>query len=157
MSISNLWLDVDFGAGFDGEAVGYQFRNTSGTLTGSRVTAGVSDLGNGQYGALVATVPADTAQVRWDTGGGSPIYATEDLGVLTRLVAVEEDYIRDDALTFNASSKLLTARRRVFPDKATADASTAGGAGEGEIATFNVTATHASATQWESLLRVKSV
>ncbi len=66
-----------------------------------------------------------------------------------------EEFVRDDALTFDANNKLLTARRRIFPTAALANASTPGGTGEGEISTFDVTATHTDATKWESLLRVK--
>ncbi len=62
-------------------------------------------------------------------------------------------HVRDDALTWDANDRPLGFRRRIFPDRATAEASTPGGTGEGEIATILVDATHITAARWESLLR----
>lgn len=62
-------------------------------------------------------------------------------------------HVRDDALTYDANNRPLTLRRRVFPDAATAAASTPGGTGEGEIMTFSIDATHIDAARWQSLLR----
>jgi hypothetical protein len=61
--------------------------------------------------------------------------------------------VRDDALTWDANDRPLGFRRRIFPDSATAAASTPGGTGEGEIATIIVDASHVTAARWESLLR----
>jgi hypothetical protein len=61
--------------------------------------------------------------------------------------------VRDDALSWDANDRPLGFRRRIFPDSATAAASTPGGTGEGEIATIIVDASHVNAARWESLLR----
>lgn len=63
--------------------------------------------------------------------------------------------VRDDALTYDGNDRPLTLRRRIFADAATANASTPGGTGEGEIATVTISATHVTASQWQSLLRTK--
>jgi hypothetical protein len=63
--------------------------------------------------------------------------------------------VRDDALTWDSNNRPLTMRRRIFPDAATAAASTAGGTGEGEVITITVDATHVSAVRWGSLLRLR--
>lgn len=60
---------------------------------------------------------------------------------------------RDDALTWDANDRPLTMRRRIFPDAATAAASTPGGTGEGEVITLTVSASHVTASRWQSLLR----
>ena len=61
--------------------------------------------------------------------------------------------VRDDALTYDANNRPLTLRRRIFPDAATANASTPGGVGEGEIITVTISATQIDAAKWETLLR----
>jgi hypothetical protein len=61
--------------------------------------------------------------------------------------------VRDDALTYDANDRPLTLRRRIFPDAATANASTPGGVGEGELMTVTISATQIDAAKWETLLR----
>ena len=61
--------------------------------------------------------------------------------------------VRDDALTYDANDRPLTLRRRIFPDAATASASTPGGIGEGEVITVTIAATQIDAAKWETLLR----
>jgi hypothetical protein len=62
-------------------------------------------------------------------------------------------HVRDDALTYDANNRPLTLRRRIFADKTGAEASTAGGTGEGEIITLTIDASHIDAARWQSLLR----
>ena len=61
--------------------------------------------------------------------------------------------VRDDALTYDANDRPLTLRRRIFPDAATANASTPGGVGEGELITVTMSAIQIDAAKWETLLR----
>ena len=61
--------------------------------------------------------------------------------------------VRDDALTYDANDRPLTLRRRIFPDAATANASTPGGVGEGELITVTMSAVQIDAAKWETLLR----
>ena len=61
--------------------------------------------------------------------------------------------VRDDALTYDANNRPLTLRRRIFPDAATANASTPGGVGEGELITVTMSAVQIDAAKWETLLR----
>jgi hypothetical protein len=71
-----------------------------------------------------------------------------------KLLAHHGENVRDDVLTYDgATGRPLTFRRRIFPDAATANLSTPGGAGEGEIATITGTAIHIDSTKWSSLLR----
>ena len=61
--------------------------------------------------------------------------------------------VRDDALAYDGNSRPVTLRRRIFPNAATANASTIGGTGEGEIITVTISAAHVDATKWSTLLR----
>ncbi len=82
------------------------------------------------------------------------VLIAEDVSALTaRLLAHAGENIRDDSLAFDTNGRLTSARRRIFPDEATALASTPGGTGEGETATITITATHLDGVRWESLLR----
>jgi hypothetical protein len=83
MPITNQYLEANFGTGFTGLAgtVGYQLRDATGGAVGARVTAGIfeTDAGSGVYGVVVASVADNVATIVWDTGGGSPVWASEDL------------------------------------------------------------------------------
>lgn len=61
--------------------------------------------------------------------------------------------VRDDALSYDGNDRPVVLRRRIFPDAATAAASTPGGTGEGEIITISVNAQHTTPERWLSLLR----
>ena len=74
-----MFLTVDFGAGNAGlGTVGYELRNNLGAVAAARTTTGVLDLGNGFYGVEIDLIPAAIA-VKWDTGGGTPVFAHEVL------------------------------------------------------------------------------
>jgi hypothetical protein len=71
----SLFSVVDFGTGKSGlTTVGYRLYDRVAGFSG-RITAGVAEITDGKYGALV-TYPDDLigAEV-WDSGEGSPIYA----------------------------------------------------------------------------------
>lgn len=73
---------VNFGSASGGLAtVGYQLKDSSGASVGSRITSGVYELGTstGIYGANVSVPDGFSGSIQWDTGGGSPKYANEDI------------------------------------------------------------------------------
>jgi len=72
-----MLLSVDFGTATI-TTVGYQLLTAAGVAVGGRVTTGITNLSNGQYCAS-PTLGGTEALVKWDTGGGSPVYALEDL------------------------------------------------------------------------------
>lgn len=81
-----MFLSVDFGPSYAGlGTVGYAQKKSDGTDAVARTTTGVVDFGNGAYGVTV-TLAATTVLVKWDTGGGSPIYAHQDIGVNIKYV-----------------------------------------------------------------------
>ncbi len=60
---------------------GYQLFNSDGSVNGSRITAGVLERGvaSGVYGASVSFPDGFLGEIRWDTGGGSPLFAVEEI------------------------------------------------------------------------------
>ncbi len=76
MALTNKYFQVDFGSGHAALAtVGYTLYQADGSVSVARATAGIVDLGNGQYGITIPNIPDLAASVKWDTGGGSPVYA----------------------------------------------------------------------------------
>lgn len=74
-----MFLTVDFGPANAGlGTVGYELRDNLGAVAVARTTTGVLDMGNGLYGVEVDLIPA-AITVKWDTGGGTPIFAHEAL------------------------------------------------------------------------------
>jgi len=67
--------------------VGYTQVKTDGTTAVARTTTGIVEIGNGAYGVTV-TPDAATAIIKWDSGGGTPMYAFEEIGLtVTEIVA----------------------------------------------------------------------
>lgn len=56
--------------------VGFRLYNADGTPNGGRITSGVLERAPGSYAALITLPDAFTGEIRWDTGGGSPIFAS---------------------------------------------------------------------------------
>ena len=84
MSIS-LVKNVNFGQSKKGLAtVGYTLINTSGGVAQPRTSMGVYEVGmlTGIYAALISFPSGFKGSILWDTGGGSPVYATEDYSPL---------------------------------------------------------------------------
>ena len=80
MPFTQPWFEVDFGSAYAGiGTTGFRLYKVDGTDSVARTTSGVVDLGNGGYGVPAVTVPDDAAGIEWDTGGGSPVYAREDV------------------------------------------------------------------------------
>ncbi len=81
-AITNMFLEVNFGSGYSGLAtVGYRLYQDDDTDSVARTTTGVFEIGTntGNYGVVVPSIPDNAVGIEWDTGGGSPVYATEDL------------------------------------------------------------------------------
>lgn len=58
--------------------LGYTQIKADGTTAVARTTAGIVELGNGAYGVTV-TPDATAAMIKWDSGGGSPMFAFEEM------------------------------------------------------------------------------
>ena len=100
-----MFLTVDFGPGNAGlGTVGYELRDNLGVVVAARTTAGVLDIGDGLYGVGVDLIPAAIA-VKWDTGGGSPIFAGEglepgrDIALVRKVIAGRRAVVSLDDMT----------------------------------------------------------
>ncbi len=73
----SLFHAAVFGVGNAGlGTVGYALFNANGSANGSRITAGITERAPGTYAATITMPTAFLGEIRWDTGGGSPIYAS---------------------------------------------------------------------------------
>ena len=71
---------VNFGTDYTGLAtVGYTLYNNSGSVYQARVTSDIVEFGStGIYGAKVNLPTDNPVMVLWDTGGGTPVYGSEE-------------------------------------------------------------------------------
>ena len=79
--MSKIIRTANFGKGKGGlSTVGYSVYDITGSISGSRITSGVSEVGTstGVYMANVEFTDAFSGLIVWDTGGESPSYAAEE-------------------------------------------------------------------------------
>ena len=170
-------LTVVLKDGAAGEAVSAAVIDAAGAAIAGSPFALV-DRGGGLYSATIASPAEGDYSIRFSTTDPQREVVSEQLrvrppvaeAILTETLAsfiapgtVGEALIiagaqgglavRIDALSYDANDRPLTFRVRIFPDTATANASTPGGTGEGEILTLFETATHIDANRWQSLVR----
>lgn len=95
MSVSS-YREVVFGIG-GLTTVGYQLFEPNGDPVGARITSGITERGTntGIYGASVSLPDTFEGEIRWDTGGGSPIYASEDLHTSPAAVTMNAEIIEN--------------------------------------------------------------
>lgn len=80
MPFTAEYLNASFGSSRTGiGTVGLTLMKNDGTVSVARTTAGVVEEGGGVYGKANIAIPDDAASILWDTGGGTPLYAAEDL------------------------------------------------------------------------------
>jgi hypothetical protein len=99
--------DADFGPGFTGLAtVGVRILDSLGAVVQARTTSGVAEspAGTGDYVKTFSAAPSAPGSYRleWDTGGGSPQYAFEDLivtGASITSVANAQAWLRRNHVT----------------------------------------------------------
>lgn len=73
------WFDVAFGADKAGlTSVHFRLYGSDGADVVARTSAGVTEVGNGAYGALIS-VAVSAVGIEWDTGEAAPVYAHESL------------------------------------------------------------------------------
>jgi hypothetical protein len=113
--------------------VGYRLYNADGTANGARVATGVTERSPGTYGATISFPDSFVGEVRWDTGEGTPAYASSPVNpsdaestntLLTRLPS---------ALTITGGkvdvNSLSPASVQAIWDAATSNLTTAGSIG----------------------------
>ena len=90
---------------------GVAILNADGTVHTARATAGIYEIGGGCYGKEVTFDDDFKGSLRWDTGGGSPVYAVEDYSHPT--VEAIADQVWDEILTGATHNIPTSAGRRV--------------------------------------------
>lgn len=58
--------------------IGVTLLNPDGTTHTARATAGIYEIGGGCYGKEIVFPDDWLGSIKWDTGGGSPVYAVEE-------------------------------------------------------------------------------
>jgi hypothetical protein len=80
MPFTAEYLNASFGSSRTGiGTVGYTLMKDDGTVSVARTQTGVVEEGGGVYGKANISILDDSASILWDTGGGTPLYAAEDL------------------------------------------------------------------------------
>lgn len=94
------------------------------------------------YQADQDTITTELASQVWDAPR-SGVTVAGSMGEAVRLMlgSIGKANYRIDNAVYDANSFMTSCRLRVFPDSATATASTAGGSGEGELYTVTVSGT----------------
>lgn len=120
MPFTAAYLQVSFGSTRTGIAtVGYTLMKDDGTVSVARATAGVVEEGGGVYGVAGVTIPDNAFSVLWDTGGGSPVYAAEDLEPMRLRETVEGLAVAN--LDATVSSRATPAQVKTQADQALVD------------------------------------
>lgn len=76
--------------------VGFTLRNIDGTDNISRSTTGVIDLGNGNYNKAITIANPWVGSVLWDTGEVVPLYASEEISILSNTAVPSVVEIRQE-------------------------------------------------------------
>jgi len=71
--------------------IGVTLLNPDGTEHTPRTTTGIYEIGGGCYGKEITFPDNWKGSIKWDTGGGSPAYATEDYDIEGLIDMIEED------------------------------------------------------------------
>ena len=115
---TNVIKTANFGSGKGSlSTVGYRIYNSSGNLSGSRVTSGVGEVlgGSGIYSASVHISEGFIGHVLWDTGESNPVYASEDIdNTLNTLSAISSSVDATRQLTVGKWQILTSSNQMVF-------------------------------------------
>lgn len=71
--------------------IGVALLKPDGTVHVARSIAGIYEIGGGCYGKNITFDDSWEGSIKWDTGGGSPVYAVEEYGMEGMLQNVETD------------------------------------------------------------------
>lgn len=107
MPFTQPWLEVNFGTAHAGlvGTVGYRLYQANDADSVARTTASIVEIGvnTGCYGVVPPSIPDNAVGIEWDTGGGTPVSATEDLEPYRDRDEIarpgDEMTLEDDAIT----------------------------------------------------------
>ena len=78
--------------------IGVELLNPDGTTKTARATAGVYEIGGGAYGKEITFDDDWSGVIVWDTGGGTPYYATVEYNIEGMVAAVPSTTAIADAV-----------------------------------------------------------
>ena len=133
--------------------IGVTLLNPDGTVHTARATATIYEIGGGCYGKQITFTDDWVGSIKWDTGGGSPVYAVEDYGTvldekINTILGLNQENFYIDNTTYTGVH-MTGARIRIY--------SVAGSVGTASdvIATYTMTATY-SGDEMDDYTVVKS-
>lgn len=88
--------------------VGVTLLTFSGTVHTARATTGIYEIGGGCYGKNISFPDNWAGSIKWDTGGGSPVYACEEYVVDGLIDAIQEDLDNTNQYKADTSNLALT-------------------------------------------------
>jgi hypothetical protein len=115
---TNVVKTANFGSGKGSlSTVGYRIYNSSGNLSGSRITSGVGEIlaGSGIYSGSVHISEGFIGNILWDTGESAPVYASEDIdNTLNTLSVISSSIDTTKQLTAGRWQILTASNQMVF-------------------------------------------
>ena len=96
--------------------IGVTLLNPDGTVHTARATAGIYEIGGGCYGDQITFADDWIGSIKWDTGGGTPVYAVEEYSYYENNPKVDVILTDTDNLQTNQSD-WLTATSVTVSDK----------------------------------------
>ena len=70
--------------------IGVTLLNPDGTVHTARATATIYEIGGGCYGDQITFTDDWIGSIKWDTGGGTPVYAVEDYNYYENNPTIDE-------------------------------------------------------------------
>lgn len=93
--------------------IGVTLLNPDGTVHTARATTGIYEISGGCYGKEITFDDNWKGSIKWDTGGGSPVYAVEEYNIEGLTVNAIADQVWDEILTGATHGIATSAGRRL--------------------------------------------
>jgi len=96
--------------------IGVTLLNPDGTVHTARTTAGIFEIGGGCYGVEIAFPDNWAGALKWDTGGGTPVYACEEYttdGLADAILEDTDDLQTNQGNWATATSVALSAQGKL--------------------------------------------
>lgn len=139
--------------------IGVTILNSDGSTKTARATAGIYEIGGGCYGKNLTFDDDWYGIIKWDTGGGSPVYAVEeyiatdvsDIATdIKRVLGLLHENIYIDNASYDSHNNLIGGRVRIYSDAASV------GSSSDVIATYTITVDAPSEGKFTSFKMIKA-
>lgn len=139
--------------------IGVTLLNSDGTTKTARATADIYEIGGGCYGKDITFDDDWKGSIKWDTGGGSPVYAVEeyiatdvsDIATdIKRVLGLLHENVYIDNTSYDAYNNLISGRVRIYSDAASV------GTANNVIDTYTITVDAPSEGKFTTYKQVKA-